>query len=425
MNKLWASLRKEYLLLLSDRIGLLLIFILPVFLVFVITLVQDSAFRLVNENRMEVLFVNHDKGSLGDSLFSMLNHSGSFEIEQANHLKRTQLAKETLSKKKMICLYVPKTFSKRIQNKSKRVSGKILYEFGLIESKPSNKPLKGNAEIELIYDPVLQDNFRISIQYSLLSMIARLENKHLLRQLYADFGYEDVPGEVQASIADNQTSIIDKPALRHEGSSLPNATQHNIPAWSVFAMFFMVVALGSSVVRERLSGSFVRLRTIPGAFLNTLISKVILYLLVAQLQLVLMFAIGLLIFPLIGLPTLNLPPFVPLLIFSLLAAMSAISFSLMIGTYAKTHEQANGMGAVLVIIFAAIGGIWVPTFVLPEYLQTIGMISPLHWCIEGYYVLFLKNGALSDLLQPIMYLIIFILATQLLTFIKLKRDNLI
>lgn len=425
MNKLWASLRKEHLLLLSDKIGLLLIFILPVFLVFVITIVQDSAFRLVNENRMEVLFVNHDEGIMGDSLYSMLDRSGSFELEKAKHFNRGELALQTLTKQKLICIYVPSTFTKRIQKKSERVSGKILYEFGLTERKPSNKPLKGSAEIELIYDPVLQDNFRISIQYSLLSMVARLENNHLLRQLYADFGYEDIPDEIKTSIAGNQTTIKSQPAVRRAGTSLPNATQHNIPAWSVFAMFFMVVALGSSVVRERLSGSFVRLRTIPGAFLHTLISKVILYLLVALLQLILMFAIGLLIFPLIGLPVLNLPPLMPLFIFSLVAAMSAISFSLLVGTYAKTQEQANGTGAVLVIIFAAIGGIWVPTFVLPDYLQTIGMLSPLHWCIEGYYVLFLKNGAFADLLQPIMYLIIFILATQILTFIKLKKDNLI
>ena len=43
----------------------------------------------------------------------------------------------------------------------------------------------------------------------------------------------------------------------------PNATQHNVPAWTIFAMFFIIMSLGGSVVREKVSGSFIRLKTLP------------------------------------------------------------------------------------------------------------------------------------------------------------------
>jgi len=63
MFKLWASIKKEFYLLLSDKVGLVLMFVMPLLLVFVITIIQDSAFKLVNENKISILIVNHDKGN--------------------------------------------------------------------------------------------------------------------------------------------------------------------------------------------------------------------------------------------------------------------------------------------------------------------------------------------------------------------------
>ena len=58
MKKLGASIVKEFLLLINDKVGLLLMYLMPVLLVFIITLVQDSTFKLVNENKLELLIIN-------------------------------------------------------------------------------------------------------------------------------------------------------------------------------------------------------------------------------------------------------------------------------------------------------------------------------------------------------------------------------
>jgi ABC-2 type transport system permease protein len=137
-----------------------------------------------------------------------------------------------------------------------------------------------------------------------------------------------------------------------------------------------------------------------------------------------MFMIGIFVFPYIELPQLELPSSIwPVITISVLSAIAAISYSLLIGVYAKTQEQANGFGAISIIIFAAIGGIWVPSFVMPEYMQQLGKISPLHWCIEGYYTLFLKNGAWSELTGSLIFLTLFILGCQFFTYLKLRVQN--
>ena len=97
----------------------------------------------------------------------------------------------------------------------------------------------------------------------------------------------------------------------------------------------------------------------------------------------------------------------------------------MIGSVSKTQEQSNGIGAISIIIFAAIGGIWVPTFVMPDYMQSLSNLSPLQWCLKGFYILFLKGGNWSDLFRIILFLFAFIIVNITISFIKLKRERIL
>lgn len=424
MKRLLASVIKEGLILINDKVGLLIMFLMPIFLVFVITIVQDSAFRLVNENRFDILVVNKDKGKIGDSLVKLLQNSGNFNVELAPQMQAQNIGNETIKRDKLISLLIPSDFTKQIKNNSASVSNLMLSQFDVTEKVDPATFKNKRAEIQLFYDPVLQESFRLSLSNSLNNLVYQLETSNMVSQLYVDMGYEDIPTDIRDQMLANQTQIVAAPASVGKASFVPNSTQHNVPAWSIFAMFFMVISLGGNLVKERLTGSFVRLQTIPQAFMLTIFSKIIVYLFVALTQLFLLFLLGIFVFPLLGLPELEAPAHVlPVLVISILSAFAAISYALLVGTYAKTQEQANGFGAVSIIIFAAIGGIWVPNFVMPDYMQTIGMISPLHWCLEGFYSLFLKNGDWSDLQGTIIYLILFTLGCQTLTYIKLKLQN--
>ena len=108
-----------------------------------------------------------------------------------------------------------------------------------------------------------------------------------------------------------------------------------------------------------------------------------------------------------------------------LISFSAVSYALAVGTYSKTVEQANGVGAVSVVLFAALGGIWVPTFMMPSYMKAISNFSPLHWCLEGFYILFLKDGSLAELKWVILFLTLFIVICQLLTYFRLRSEKIV
>ena len=49
----------------------------------------------------------------------------------------------------------------------------------------------------------------------------------------------------------------------------------------------------------------------------------------------------------------------------------------------------------------------------------------MHWCLEAYYTLFLEGGKLKDILENIIPLFVITLVIQVITYLGLKRKNLI
>jgi ABC-2 type transport system permease protein len=184
--------------------------------------------------------------------------------------------------------------------------------------------------------------------------------------------------------------------------------------------------LGGSIVREKLSGSFTRLKTLPTNYFVALLSKQLTYLLVTFLQAGVIFAIGIWAFPFLGLPQLNMPADkAGLVIVTLICGLCAVSYAICIGVFAQTEEQANGFGSVSIVILAAIGGLMVPSFAMPESFTTVIKLSPLHWCQEAFYGLFLEGGKLKDVLPNIITLVVIIVSLQFITFFGLKVKKLI
>ena len=87
--KLLYSLYKEFKVITRDKAGLAITFIMPTILILIITLIQDTTFRSVNEASVPLLIVDNDHDSLSNVLEKSLIHSKFFVITkkqfQANH----------------------------------------------------------------------------------------------------------------------------------------------------------------------------------------------------------------------------------------------------------------------------------------------------------------------------------------------------
>lgn len=179
----------------------------------------------------------------------------------------------------------------------------------------------------------------------------------------------------------------------------PDSVQQNVPAWLVFAMFFSVVPLSSTLITERQQGTLRRLRTLPVSPALPLLGKLLPYFLINQLQVVLMLAIGLYVTPWLGANSLSLGSSpLGLALISVCTSLAALGYGILVAVLCKTSEQATLLGGTGNLLLAAIGGIMVPRFVMPEAMQNVSQLSPMSWALDGFLDLFLRHGTMMDVL---------------------------
>lgn len=426
MYKLCATILKDVQILTRDKLGLLFMFVMPIILAIVITATQNSTFELVNNNKVPLLLCNKDTGDASRQLITAIEKVGMFTVKNvsANETEK-ELAGRMHEKDALVAIIIPKDFSVKLNAIATATASKALNNFGV--QTDSIQPTTDSLEpIGLLYHPVLQSSFRQSIKGALMSTLQMVQSKQVLKSIYFSLNETNLPDSLESELINSHVSINEIPVSRDGSKTIPNATQHNVPSWTIFAMFFVVISLGSSVVREKLNGSFIRLRTLPTNYWLAIISKQITYLIVTLLQAAVIFAIGIWVFPSLGLPPLNLPAdLLGLFIVSFICGYCAVSFAICIGVFAQTQEQANGIGAVSIVLMAAIGGLLVPSFAMPASFQQIIKLSPLHWCLQAYYGLFLEGGKLKDVMLNILPLLAITILFQLMAFYGLKRKNLI
>jgi ABC-2 type transport system permease protein len=181
------------------------------------------------------------------------------------------------------------------------------------------------------------------------------------------------------------------------GGPRPTSVQQNVSAWLVFGMFFVIAALANLFVEERRCGALARLQSlgVPNAVL--LASKALPYFGVNLLQAALMMMVGAWLMPLLGGDALVFAhvkwPALVLVVAAVSAA--AVSLALMLSCLVRTHAQAAAVGPVLNVLMAAIGGIMVPTFVMPSFMQALARWSPMNWGLEGLLTVLLRGGGVA------------------------------
>lgn len=252
-------------------------------------------------------------------------------------------------------------------------------------------------------------------------MVSQIETETIYKAFQ-----EELTDDPLEEIFDTENFITFKEIIPNSGKKamIPNSTQHNIPAWSLFAIFFIILPLSINMVNEKNQGTFVRLRTHPVSYATVLGGKAFVYLAVALIQFALMLLVGRYLFPFLGLPELEMSGILPLLfVVAFFAGLAAVGLGLLIGTIAKSQEQSAPFGATFVVILAAIGGVWVPVFAMPKLMQVLSNLSPMNWGLNAFYDVFLRKVGFSEILPEIGLLALFFIVTTLMAIWYHERKN--
>lgn len=419
MHKLLVSAKKEFWLLTRDLGGLAVLFLMPILLVITITIIQDNTFKTIQENKIPILLVDLDQGAVSEMVIKNLEDSSLFKIVTESNEDNAQVLVQ--KGEYQLAIILPKDLTQDLNLKiDQNVSG-VLEEFGVEPNQETVRVAIEKKEIRLYFDPATQQSFKSSVRNNIDKMISQIETQSIYKAFQKELDEEE-----DTSIFDTESFITFTEIIPNtdKEETIPNSTQHNIPAWTLFAIFFIMLPLSINMVNEKNQGTFVRLRTQPVPYITVLGGKTIVFLSVALLQFILMLLLGIYLFPLLGLPKLDVTGRIPLLlIVALFAGLAAIGLGLLLGTIAKSQEQSAPFGATFVVILAAIGGVWVPVFAMPSFMQTLSTLSPMNWGLNAFYDVFLRNVGIREIVPEILALSLFFVATTTIAIIYNKRKN--
>ena len=427
MHIIWAEIKKELTLLLRDKAGLALLFLMPALLVVVMTFIQDAAFRVLSNETVEVLWVDEDQSKVTQGIGNALEQSGYFTLVDSLHGKAIDetRARELLADGQyQVGILIPGQFQTQFKQRIRQRVDSLLSDFGLDDSLRQSNAIENNIQVTLLFDPLTKATFKTSISNGIMGIVNQMETDFSFRafksKLAARFPYNPANNSQQqlAPIIQFQDEFVFKGG---EGS-VPSSVQHNIPAWTVFAIFFIIVSFSQRIVEERTSGVNKRLMTLPVNRGYLLAGKALTYLLISELQLALILALGYWLMPLMGLPALVINGnLLDIFLFTIPIALASGGAALLIGNWSKTRDQAASFGSVIIIIFAALGGVWVPVFAMPGVLQKLAQFSPLNWALDGYYSIILRGSSILETGRPALFLILLFAITFALSSRKTRK----
>ncbi|BDD86281.1 ABC transporter [Desulfofustis limnaeus] len=409
--RLLAVIGKEILVLSRDRAGLLVLFVMPAVLVIVITLVQDNVMRLTGQQPSQLLLLDLDRGPVGSEVLRQLDEAGLTVVvagdEATAHSVRTQVVAGRFA----VGLIIPTGTSRILAEQVRHVLQRSAADPGDGRQSPA-------IAVPLVFDPALTASLRQGLSWQIEAVLAAVGRQRMIGALESalapllstqpDGGSgtgRPSPTELSQVFA---LPLLQPAADRDDAVPDYRPVQQNVPAWALFGMFFSAIPLGVGLLKERTAGIWLRLRTLPVSLSVLLGGKAVAYLLVCCCQFLLIVVIGVTVFPLVGLPVFSVaanPGAVVAVV--LLSGLAACSFGILLGVWCRTQEQASTLGAVAVVIGAALGGIMVPVYAMPPLLQRLSVVSPLNWGLNGFHEVLVRDGPLSaaggDMLRLLLF----------------------
>ncbi|MCB0695886.1 MAG: ABC transporter permease [Chitinophagaceae bacterium] len=443
MKKILATIIKEWTLARRDVAGLMLLFLMPAVLIIVMAMVQDAPFKDYQELKFDLLVADNDNGSIARSIIEGLKESGSFRVTDSidgEPVSEDQLKHLLQSGDFKVGIVIPKGATAEMVNAANLVANSISEQTGM--GKMPSREARDSMYIRMYFDPVSKPTFRMSVNFALDKLITFSSSRVLVERLSkmraatatdttGSAPDNTEPTVIAAEARPDLTKTMQGLGIKEQmlgeaagDSKYMNSVQHNVPAWAIFGMFFIVIPICSHLIREREEGSSLRIELIPGARRYVALGKILFYTLVCALQFVVMFCVGIFLLPLLGLPALYLGQNAWVLLpVAVAIAVAATSYGYFIGVVFRTANQAMPFGAISVVILSALGGIWVPVDILSPLLQKAAMISPLYWGLDAVNNITLRSGGFMNVLPHIIVLSAFSTVLWVISTYRNKRHT--
>lgn len=405
-NQILALTWKDLKVFFKDKGAVIFIFLQP-FMFIVIMSYATAGMYGSGDKPQQLLAVNDDQGAQATSIIKQLDEYDGFQVvTQSEGKPLTRAAAEQLvaDGKYSIALVFPFDFSDVLEQSIGAQNART-------------------TKIAIIVDPATP-SYRVDpIVGTLRGLLERATLTVMMPRgidlMFTQFAPQTAASEREKMKADAQRSMSgglvggQEPVVTIEKTTPPNMRvtkfpdtfQQNVPGYTIYGIFWIVTLLASSVLQEKRDGTFRRLLVAPMNRAAMLGGKMLPYYIINLLQIVIMIGASSLLF---GLKLGSSPD--GLVVVSLAVALTSTGMGVFLAALAKSEAQIGGLGTLLLLTMSALGGSFVPRFTMPDWLKSLGLLTPHAWALDAYQDLLVRGYNLVEVLPKVGVLGLFALA---------------
>jgi len=397
MRQVWIVARNDLCTALQRVQTWLLLLVLPAVLIYVAGLgTQGFARRILAPPRLDVVDQDHTSASAAfltelaaanDTLLICPQEgdpAGACLLEGAT--LSLPLAEERLSRGvSCATLVIPPGFAAALEGRATAV---LTFRPGESLASPELALLAVHSVLGRMVGPAAAARSAISLAESLGVELdegyysARLEDA---RRVWG-----------QGSPIQVATELSPRPVAEVVGAQLlENGFKLSTP--SIAAMFVMMSILGMSqtLVEERMNGILRLLGMMPVSRASFLGGRILSTFALGFVQYLALLALGAALGVEFGGGSL------PAILLAAAYVLAVTALGLALGTLARTPRQASGLATATLMVLCALGGAWWPLTFVPGWMQVLGHLSPVAWCLDGFNALLFQQGTWGDVLRPV------------------------
>ncbi len=403
MKQVWNIAWKDLQLMLRDRTGLLLNLGSPFALVLVIAfalggLGSSSGSSLQN---IPVVVVNLDDGPYGTQLAEILTSGNPAVGEDPNrdalhdlldpHIMNdpTVARAHVDADEAAAAVIIPAGFSESIQpaDMTQTISERAQ---SMVEVYANPGRPVGASVIRAVVDQVL-DQFNAGAIGGEVAVTALLQSGRLSPQDALTRGAVIGAAAAQASLSTAGIELTSQVAGEAENTQQGfNWLKYSAPSVAMMYLMFTLSGAARTILVERQNGTLPRMLVSPTSRAGVIGGKMLGAYLIGLMQMAVLIIAGGLIFGFSwG------PPLLVILV-TLLVTAAATGWGMLEAALVKTPGQAASLGWTVNLVFAALGGAFMPRMAYPVWIQNLGLITPNAWGTEAYYAL-IYGGSWSDI----------------------------
>jgi ABC-2 type transport system permease protein len=406
-NQLYALIWKDLKLFFKDTRAMVLIFLQPFLFIVIMSYALSNMYG--SGRAIQILAVNEDEGSQAAQVITGLSKLKGFSVEtqwEGQALTKGKAEELVARGKRNLAIIFPKEFSR------------------VIEQLPTERD-RSTTQVLLMVDPATSSAVTDPVLGTLQGLVERTAFTAMMPAgidyLFDRYQIGDGRGgkterndfkkRAEGSLSgglltgENQAVTIEKvvPAAMRV-KKFPDAFQQNVPGYTIYGVFWIASLLAGSVLREKREGTFRRLMVAPVSRTVILAGKLLPYYSINILQIIVMMAASALLFRMsFG------HSFAGLIVVSLALAACATGLGIAVAAFARTEAQAGTLTVLLILTLSALGGCFVPRFLMPPTLKTIGLLTPHAWALDAYQDLIVRGYGLAEVMPHVGVLVGFAL----------------